>query len=317
MSKKLSLLAAFVLAIGLVSCGGGSEADEAPSPSASPTVSPQSTPTSATSGSSSDASLESIPDARPFEAVQVEARVPVDEVAYYAGFMIEISEVRIGYAASGLPIADVRMSITNQGDSEEMLRTAFSLGIGGTVTSSTYDNIPTLAGGAAGEGNVSIPLGQDFDVDHAILLIGRSDRNHVSIPLGSDGELVTLTPIEVSGPFSASDEVSTVTVESVTARWDNTFMPEQSEPRSMYLIVRFSLESSVATAIEKSVTSLLLPSGNGAVAIEGEIISLEEGETSETLQVQFPIEDPPSGTYTFTYTERFGRSEVDVMFDIP
>lgn len=291
------------------------------SPSDSATVQPtndvpQSAPSASTGDLRTDAVIETIAGAQAGEVSALVERIVIGQTVSYAGFDIEVTEVLIGFDPLGFAVAQVEMALTNRTPNRDRLQTAVEIESRGVVASIDRDVTPDVDSEATANGYVSVRLDPSFALDDAVLAIGRSDRNRTEIPLGSAGALVTRARSVIVDAGSGSDATSTIELTEVTSGWDLADPRTQSVAGEAFVVVRYSLESAVATAINDDVVVLRLPSGAEAAPIEASIRQVDAGVRVDDLTASFSVADPAAGPYVFVYSERFGNGTVEVPFTI-
>jgi hypothetical protein len=260
---------------------------------------------------------EIIAGARAGEVSRVRERISIDQTAAYAGFDIDVEEVLIGQDPVGFELAQLNLVLTNRTSRINRLQTDVALMWGDTVAMVDRDATPQPDPGASEAGYFSFRLERSFTSDDAVLFIGRVDRNRVQIPFGSAGDLVTLAPEPIATTAEGSDATSTIALTRVELRWDSANPQEQSEPGKAFLHIEYALETAVATALSDDVLSLLLPSGEDVSPLGATTQAVDAGDTVEDLYGVFPVDDPASGDYVLTYSERFGNGAVEVPFSVP
>lgn len=242
--------------------------------------------------------------------------VPVGAAVRYAGFDIIVDAVEFGFDPAGFAIAYVPMTITNNAGSESRLQTAVEIDSRGHVAGIDRDLTPEVPSGGTASGAVSIRLDPDsFSFDDAVLFIGRPDRERVQIPLGSVGELIDRLPVAHQAGTTATDEVSTITIDEIVTAWDISEPRGQVEPGSIFLHLTIVLDSTVETAVNDRSIDLIRADGSLVTAEAGTLGQVAIGEPF-TIMVSFLVADPPEGDYVLRYTERFDRGVLDVPFTV-
>ena len=260
--------------------------------------------------------IDTIATAQAGEVSALVERIAVNQTVSYAGFDIEITNVLIGFDPSGFEVAQVELNLSNRSAQRGRLDTAVEIESSGVLAIIDRDRTPDVDPGGRGSGYVSLRLDPSFTFDDAILWIGRSDRNRVEIPLGSVGALVTRVPTVVANAGTAADATTTIELTEVTTGWDLADPRAQSAPGEAFMVVRYSLQSAVSTAVSDDVVVLRLPSGNEVTPIKASIEQVDGGVRVDDLVASFPVADPVAGDYVFVYTERFGNGTVEVPFGI-
>lgn len=317
-------LAVFVAATLLVSaCGDSSGSDTSLDTNEPGEVQPDGSepPVSAAptgDGSGSDLTEDtviSIDDtAGPGEVRALVRRIDVNQVLRYAGFDIEVKDVTFGFDPGGFRVALVSATLTNHTTGPQRLQTAVEIESQNFVAIIDRDMSPEVPAGGSADGAFSLRLDPTFTFDDAVLYVGRSDRQRAQVPLGSVGELITLAPETFTELAGAADDVSSITIDSVTVAWDNTDPRGQADLGTAFLHIVYTLDSSVETAVSKDTIALVDRDGNTVVPVSATILAVEG--TPAQLSASFVVVDPPGGDYTLRYTERFGRGEVEVPFSI-
>ena len=260
--------------------------------------------------------IETIATAQAGEVSALVERIAVNQTVSYAGFEIDVANVLIGFDSAGFAVAQVELNLSNRSAQRGRLDTAVEIESRGVVAVIDRDRTPDIEPGSRGSGYVSLRLDPSFAFDDAVLWIGRSDRNRVQIPLGSAGELVTRGPTVVADAGTATDATTTIELTEVTTGWDLADPRSQSAPGEAFMVVRYSLQSAVSTAVSDDVVVLRLPSGNELVPIKASIEQVDGGVRVDDLVASFSVADPVAGDYVFVYTERFGNGIVEVPFRI-
>ena len=75
--------------------------------------------------------------------------------------------------------------------------------------------------------------------------------------------------------------------------------------------------SYLAVLIPLAVLSLVLPSGEEVSPIGATVMAVEANEAVSGLYAVFPVDDPASGDYVLSYTERFGNGSVEIPLTLP
>ena len=329
---RCRLVAVALTAVVLAGCGGGDDSEPsifAPSEDAASDAA--ATPDETTDEAAVDAGddeaspsdgffarpvAETIGDAAAGEVSQLIERVPVGQTIRYAGFDIDIVDVLIGFDPVGFAVAQINVEVSNRTPGRARLMTTFEIESVGFTAVIDRDATPDVDAEAAADGWLSLRLDPSFDLDDAVLFIGRSDNVRAQVPLGSVGELVTLTPIVYSSPGEGADDVSTVSITSAILAWDSADPRGQSAPGEAFLEITWDLTTAVGTALNDDVITLRLPSGTAVTPERATRQQVEAATTATGLSALFRIAEPASGDYVLVYTERFGNGVVEVPFSL-
>ena len=184
----------------------------------------------------------------------------------------------------------------------------------GFVAAIDRDGTPEVDAGATATGLLSLRLDPSFQLDDAVLSIGRPENRQAHVPLGESGELVLLTPVAYQSLGDAADAVSTVTIEQATVSWDTADPRAQSAVGAAFLTINWTLESAVGTALNDDVLTLRLPSGAEVEPVKASTQQLDAGEVATGLTAVFEVDDPALGEYVLEYAERFGNGVVEIAF---
>jgi hypothetical protein len=323
-----------LVAVGLVgACSGGSDSTEATTPplsddnrtGASGAATTDSTVSegagdAASSGVTADITEDAVisvdDSAAPGEVRALIRTIDVGKTVHYAGFEVQVDDVSVGFDPAGFAVAFVTMTLTNETPRDDRLQTAVEVVSQGSTAVIDRDLLPEVPSGGTAAGAVSIRLDPaTFTFDDAVLFVGRPDRQRAQIPLGSAGELVTLMPVALDVGGGASDDVSSITIDGVSLAWDTADPRGHAAPGVAFLQIGYTLDSTVATAVNDESVVLVRPDGSSVTGVGG-TTGRVDGDVPFQSTVAFEVADPPTGDYVLRYTERFERGVVEVPFTI-
>jgi hypothetical protein len=200
------------------------------------------------------------------------------------------------------------------------------------IVNTDQNQLPRIAAGAKGKGQLDFLVDSHFNFDDAVLVAGLPTENQAFVPLGKTEGLVSLEPQQVPVTGTAKVNPTTITITSGGLRYD--FPSGYTEVRKGHqlLVLGFSAtraagsESFDVTDLDRANFRLTLPDGSTvgppSEGIRGAAARyLAPGTTAPDLTVMFEVGSPADGPYTFTYTLSIGSPAVathaSVTFSVP
>jgi hypothetical protein len=287
------VLAATVLALATTACGGGGDDDASDT-----TVAVEADETAPFSTSETSGGDEIV--------------VELDEEVWFAGFAVGIGEV------TAPPVGEpgiVEITTTYENLSTETAR--FDATVLLSSAGADYQRLgtyPEVAGGRTADGTFEFEVFDTFDIDDAVLTIGRAGNNQAIVPLGDAGELVTLEPVdlEVAGQVTVEGLDAMVTGAEVRADIPDTHT--QMEEGRLALLLTFDLTYTASEnytggyAFSANNLALMLPDGTTVTPIVSPIELLDSGATLRDQLLVFEIDNPPAGAYELVLIQNVGES---------
>lgn len=158
-------------------------------------------------------------------------------------------------------------------------------------------DLPTVPGKAEQAGTIAFTVDRSFDVQHAILTVGKPDKNQAVIPLGRSGRAELLEPqrVHVSGRV-VIDGRRSLTVTGGELRADLPERHDEALAGRRFLTLYFTATN--VSLIIGSDYKLRVPSGD------------ERGHSLQCFRVSqyvdqgpnaicFEVDNPPGGKYAF------------------
>jgi hypothetical protein len=233
---------------------------------------------------------------------------PVDGEFWYAGMHVELAEAELIAGEWGDTHLHLRGMFENlTGDTVQYLDPGgFWLEVDGTLVDASYETvIEAVPAGGTNRGTLVFDVGDDIDLDGAVLYAGSASEQRAVVPLDGVGETVTNAPDDAGVTGSIDAGSTTLTITDSEIRTYNAHF-QQLDADRLYLELEIDLTydgDHSSTAVGSDQFRLSMPDGRTVSPSLYPIMTLDPGSTERGALLGFEIDDPPDGDYGLTFEE--------------
>ena len=246
---------------------------------------------------------------------------PVDGEFWYAGMRVELSEAELVAGEWGDTQLHLRGMFENlTGDTLHYLDPGgFWLEVDGTLAEASYEStLEAVPAGGMNRGTLVFDVGDDIDLDGAVLYAGSAGEQRAVVPLDGAGQSVTNAPYD-AGVTGSLDAGSTTI--SVTGSEIRTYNAHSQQLDADRLYLEFEIDLTYAgergsTAVGSDEFRLSLPDGRTVAPSQYPIMTLDPGSTERGALLGFEIDDPADGEYGLTFEEWADEGSATLEFTL-
>lgn len=231
----------------------------------------------------------------------------VNHAVYYAGFKLGLGTATLHTNDFGTRVVDIATTVGNEGTDPETFGSTLDLFAAGKHYSpdDVGTKLPTVAGQAQTNGNISFDVDDKFAFGDAVLTIGHPSHEQVVLPLGAPtaggGVSIDLAPATFAVTGTASTGPLRLTVSDVVLRADNPKDHLEAEKGKRFLSITFDVTDTsgfpAGYAFTHENVALKLPDGTQLAPDDGPIQLLNPNSTLSGQTARFTVPAPGRGSY--------------------